>query len=197
MTNLTEEQRKQIILDLDSRATNAATNKWFYKVEQFTSDEEKIKYVRGNDDNYDKLMTDIPTDDVKALMVAIAMLEVLGLENSAFALRKATARYDLYRGIEPVVLGAVVNDETNNRISEKNRSNAQGPRHRHYDDAIKIMRDTWGKYPNASKNGMVEKLHSHFNEEVSRQSLQKWIKDNELGQHEKVRPSPPFNLVIT
>lgn len=69
------------------------------------------------------------------------------------------------------------------------------PRNTHYEEAIKIISDTWSKYPAASKAGMCSKLHHYFNGAVSKDSINRWIKKSKL-QPPKPERYTAFSLII-
>ncbi|VEI21325.1 Uncharacterised protein [Serratia plymuthica] len=78
---------------------------------------------------------------------------------------------------------------------EKFRENAQKMRNRHYDRAIEIAQNTWGVHPGASLGQMCSKLRSYFNDEVSIDSLKRWIKRSGI-RPKSVKERKSFTLVI-
>ncbi|AYY74538.1 MULTISPECIES: hypothetical protein [Citrobacter] len=77
----------------------------------------------------------------------------------------------------------------------KQRKNSSQPRNPNYAKAIRILKDTWEKYPAASKNEMLSKLHQYFNGSVSKDSIKRWIKKSKL-QPPKPDKYTAFSLVI-
>lgn len=80
--------------------------------------------------------------------------------------------------------------------SGHNSRNASGRRNKHADEVIAIMSETWRQYPHTPKNAMIKKVYGHLKGQVSEETLARWIKEEKLGPASKVRPYPPFRLVI-
>lgn len=80
-------------------------------------------------------------------------------------------------------------------FKEKQKNIAQRPRNPHHDDALRIAKATWEKYPGASKERLCKKLRDHFNGRVSVDSLNSWIKKANI-QPPKPRVYTSFSLVI-
>ncbi|EAW1172739.1 hypothetical protein S922_14125 [Salmonella enterica subsp. enterica] len=53
-------------------------------------------------------------------------------------------------------------------------------RHKHYDEIIQIIKNTWKKYPSGSKKEMVRQIIEHFKGEVNESTLLRWIKKENL-----------------
>ncbi|ECF5917775.1 hypothetical protein FNH55_11450, partial [Salmonella enterica subsp. salamae] len=53
-------------------------------------------------------------------------------------------------------------------------------RHKHYDEIIQIIKNTWEKYPSGSKKEMVRQIVEHFKGEVNESTLLRWIKKENL-----------------
>lgn len=126
------------------------------------------------------------------MITTVLLLRLLGLNNIASRMEFLTHSIVMHLQMRETM------DELKFKMamSRMNKVNASGAKNANYNESIAIMQATWGKYPNASKNGMVEKVYSHFNGTVSRQTLERWIKQNKFGPQKIIRPSPSFSLVI-
>ncbi|EIQ0071662.1 hypothetical protein LUG81_004626, partial [Salmonella enterica] len=60
-------------------------------------------------------------------------------------------------------------------------------RHKHYDEIIQIIKNTWKKYPSGSKKEMVRQIVEHFKGEVNESTLLRWIKKENLTPPRPVR----------
>lgn len=136
------------------------------------------------------------SEDLETLLKAIVIMDLAGLSDTARKLKKYIHKISLVKEVEAGIFEYLVNEEARKIISETNRKNASGVRNTTNDECVEIMKATWAKYPNASKNRMVELIFSHFGGKVSRETLNRWIKSNGLGPKEIIRPAPLFQLVI-
>lgn len=101
---------------------------------------------------------DIKNSGVQGLIKSAAVLEIMGFERLAKQMRKLYAE-----SLAELFMSGVRADEFAKQVISKDRSNAgKGNTSRHKETALKIAKDTWDKYPNASQNGMAEELFSYF-----------------------------------
>ncbi|HGF8969335.1 TPA: hypothetical protein ACJCXU_000768 [Yersinia enterocolitica] len=84
-------------------------------------------------------------------------------------------------------------------ISEDRRKAGKGNISPHKNTAIKIAKDTWDKYPNASQGGMVDELFHYFrekrNDNPASGAIKSWL--SESGLNPNITPkNRKFKLVI-
>lgn len=158
--------------------------------------ENAYKYDRAEVHLPQELGGDEVSEDLETLLKTVVLMELVGLFNTAKKLKKYIHKISLIKEIELEAFDFLSNEEARKIISETNRKNASGARNPKNNECIAIMQATWAKYPNASKNRMVELIFSHFNGDVSRETLKRWIKSNGLGPKEKVKSALFFQLVI-
>ncbi|EME3609785.1 hypothetical protein WFP47_09215 [Yersinia enterocolitica] len=127
-----------------------------------------------------------------SLIATTLILKLLGLNNTAarleFLTHSAVMHSHLSETIEDI--------KFKGKISKKNSDNASGPKNKNYEQTISILTATWNEYPNTTKNSMIKRVHGYFNGAVSEQSIIRWIKEHGFGPKQKVRPCPPFKLII-
>ncbi|EOX8433752.1 hypothetical protein [Salmonella bongori] len=70
--------------------------------------------------------------------------------------------------------------------SAKQQAVAKKPRNKNYNEAMRIAKKTWEKYPCASKGQLCENLRKHFNNGVSVDRLDAWFTEAGI-----VPPRPP------
>ena len=126
------------------------------------------------------------------MITTVLLMRLLGLHNTASRLEYLTHSAIMHAHLRDDIEQIKVKGA----ISKKNQSNASGVKKNEYDQAMLIMKATWDKYPNTTKNAMLKKVYAHFKGAVSEQSLTRWVKSEGLGPKEKVRPCPPFKLII-
>lgn len=127
--------------------------------------------------------------DSEAFMSAILM-DYFGQYDLSQKILDDIYAKDLRGVFYPYVLERIKNTSYKKKMIE----NASKPRNKHYCEAIKIAKNTWRKYPAASKNGMCRKLYEYFNGEVSVDSLERWIKSAKLKPKVKSKATS-FSLV--
>lgn len=170
---LTDKQRFDEIYKVDSEI-------WGDCLVQTEHDKAELSLIKC----YILLLLHKHYDSAKRMLPAMKALSMLGnIQDSDFVNLAESNLYD-----SPEFRREV--------YSEHNRRNASGAKNATHNECIAIMKATWDKYPYSSKNGMVEKIFSHFEGKVSRETLNRWIKQNSFGPKEIVRPVPPFKLVI-
>lgn len=124
------------------------------------------------------------TDAAKLMLPALKAFDIMGGVSSENFINIAKSKLR-------------VSDEFKKEVySENNSKNASGPKNKHYELTISILIATWNEYPDTSKNAMVKAVYAHFEGKVSEQSISRWIKEKGFGPKRKVRPCPPFKLVI-
>ncbi|EAO7484802.1 hypothetical protein O0466_000432 [Salmonella enterica] len=73
----------------------------------------------------------------------------------------------------------IKNIETVIKLSRQ-KAIAKKPRNPHYNEALRIAKATWERYPCAAKGPLCRNLRKHFNGKVSVDRLDVWIKEAEL-----------------
>ncbi|MFC0228244.1 hypothetical protein [Serratia aquatilis] len=161
-----------------------------FDVRNFNNDQ-LIELVRNLDAwGYDNVNLD---GDMSApLCRLIFMMRVLGLNETSIFFEHIFNHAALLHKISPIIENA----KFKQRLSAENGNNASGPKNKHYEQVVSILASTWNEYPNTTKNAMKKKVYEHFKGGVSEPSIDRWIKENGLGPKQKVRPCPPFKLVI-
>lgn len=170
----------------------------FSLVPETFTDDQTLMAVRGLDDMGLSLIEryNISLDSHRLLNSACA-LYMLGAKNMADDLARIAGGRIIREAFDEIFNMLEIDTVVKEKISEINRKNASGPKKGIYDEVVNVMKLTWGKYPLASKNGMIEKLLHHFgSEKVSRSTLNRWIKENKLGPQEIARPPISFSLVF-
>lgn len=170
----------------------------FSLVPETFTDEQTLMAVRGIDNKGFSLIEryNISLDSHRLLNSACA-LYMLGAKNMADDLSRIAGGRIIREAFDEIFNMLEIDTVVKEKISEINRKNASGPKKDIYDEVVNVMKLTWGKYPLASKNGMIEKLLHHFgSEKVSRSTLNRWIKENKLGPQEIARPPISFSLVF-
>lgn len=122
---------------------------------------------------------------------AMLMLQYKGKVELAQVIADSIEEDRLRKKYYPQLLNKIENDSYRHKLQE----NAKRPRNPHYDEAMRIARLTWQKFPGASKGAMCKKLQEHFKEGVSIDTLDRWIKKA------KIQPPQPtahtsFTLVL-
>ncbi len=185
---------------IDGKAKNASNipllNSNFKSIPYIERLIHAYKYDRDEVHLPPELCSDDVSEDLETLLKTVVLMELVGLSDTARKLKKYIHKINLIKDLEVGIFDCIVNEEARKIISETNRKNASGVRNIKNNECVEIMRATWERHPNASKNRMVELLFNHFNGAVSRETLKRWIKSNELGPKEEVRPAPFFQLVI-
>ncbi|EKN3585012.1 hypothetical protein WFK62_04705 [Yersinia enterocolitica] len=127
-----------------------------------------------------------------SMITTVLLLRLLGLNNTAARLEFLT-----HSALMHAQLSETIEDiKFKGKISKKNSDNASGPKNKNYEQTISILTATWNEYPNTTKNSMIKRVYGYFNGAVSEQSIGRWIKEEGFGPKQKVRPCPPFKLVI-
>ncbi|MGE2469735.1 hypothetical protein ACMFCN_17495 [Klebsiella michiganensis] len=110
-------------------------------------------------------------DDSQAMSAAILLYS-----QSQFEIAQTVADRIYADRLRMRIYPNVLRDLQERAYKERLKENAKKPRNKHYSEAIRIAKDTWSRYPTASKNGMCQKLHGYFNGQVSIDTLDRWIK---------------------
>lgn len=185
---------------INNKAENASSIPLLNSNFKFLSYIERLTYAYQYDRTEvclpPELCADDVSEDLEALLKTVVLMELVGLSDTARKLKKYIHKINLIKEVEAGIFDSLVNEEAKKIISETNRKNASGARHPTNNECVEIMQATWAKHPNASKNRMVELLFNHFNGDVSRETLKRWIKLNGLGPKEKVKSALIFQLVI-
>lgn len=84
-------------------------------------------------------------------------------------------------------------------ISEDRRKAGKGNASPHKGVALKIAKDTWDKYPNASQEGMTDELFMYFrtkwNDNPASGAIRGWLSDSKLNPDVKPK-NRKFKLII-
>lgn len=165
--------------------------------------EERVKIIGKMDEREFSFISDLVIEDSDFYLINSACISyMVGAKNNANAIIKIAIKSMIKKAFTPMIKKMEMNKEIKSAISKSQRENASGPRNPHYDEALKIMVNTWAKIPAASKNGMKVKIIEYFGrnrfgkDEVSDSSVKRWIKENKLGPLKGVRPIAEFDLVI-
>jgi len=95
---------------------------------------------------------------LQGLLKSAAILEVLGFERLAKQMRKLYSEL-----LTESFMFEVREDAYAKKVISQDRSKAgKGNVSRHKQTALKIAKDTWSEYPNASQGGMTEELYAFF-----------------------------------
>ncbi|ENP2075220.1 hypothetical protein ACDA36_004130 [Klebsiella michiganensis] len=83
--------------------------------------------------------------------------------------------------------------------AEKSKAK-KGKTNKHYDEALSIAKNTWGKYPNASLAGLSEEIYAHlrsnWNGVPVSDTVKTWLKESGLNPDVKPK-NRNFKLVLT
>ena len=175
---LQEHDRERFILEVSD-------DNWCSELTVTTYDSAKLSLLKA----YILLLLHKHNDAAKAMLPSLKAFDILGVVSSDDFINIAMSKLNESDNFKKEV------------YSNINSQNASGPRNTYYDAALKIMIDTWSKYPLASKNGMKVKIIEYFGKDrfgkdkVSDSSVKRWIKINNLGPVKEVRPPIPFDLV--
>lgn len=189
---------------IDEKAEELSKKSFINSYIENKSFSEKLELARKVDSNDIAIPVELGdvSEDVDALIKAVTILDLVGMDNTSSKIRKYIYKVAQYRVLESRMVSYISEYQAGVILAERNRNNASGPRNIYYDEALKIMIDTWAKYPTASKNGMKAKiikyfgLNRHDKDKVSDSSVKRWIKENKLGPTKGVKPITDFDLVI-
>lgn len=125
------------------------------------------------------------------LIFSASIMHLLGFDEEVNSLLEVAFCHEKF------ILGQIHFVYNSSKVFErlKQKKNSSKPRNPNYALAIKIIKDTWAKYPEASKNEMCSKLHLYFNGTVSKDTLKRWIKKSKLQPPKPLKYSS-FSLVV-
>ncbi|RJT27693.1 hypothetical protein [Buttiauxella izardii] len=130
-------------------------------------------------------------DAANDLMTAAALLQLHGYKEQA----KKTLKHAFYLQCLHATEDGRLELLEKTLQSAKQQAVAKKPRNKNYDEAMRIARNTWDKYPGASKGQLCKNLKKHFNNGVSVDRLDAWFTDAGI-----VPPKPQkytsFSLVL-
>ncbi|MGQ7742648.1 hypothetical protein ACUNDQ_00260 [Pectobacterium brasiliense] len=140
-------------------------------------------------------MFDFKNSGLSDLIKSAAIHELIGFERLAKQMRKRYA--ELF--IEMLMAGVRKEADAKKVISEDRRKAKAGKTNRHKENAIKISRDTWALYPNASLAGLASEIYTHlrskWNDAPVVGTIEGWLKES--GLNPTVKPkNRSFKLVI-
>lgn len=119
----------------------------------------------------------LPPSAISALNSAIS-LYAIGMRNNADNLVKLGI-YLLISGLfEGYHVDYVCDEISKQAIAEHKREKASKPRNHYYNEVMHVIKLTWEKYPKASKTGLLNELSVYYHGKVSKNTLDKWIKES-------------------
>lgn len=129
------------------------------------------------------------------LIKSAAILEVLGFERLAKQMRKLYSEL-----LTETLMAEVREDAYAKKIISEDRSKAgKGNTSRHKEVALRIAKDTWMEYPNASQAGMIDELFAYFrkdrNDNPSSGAIRDWLTQSGLNPGGKGK-NRNFKLII-
>ncbi|EDF8222692.1 TPA: hypothetical protein I8627_000244 [Citrobacter freundii] len=129
------------------------------------------------------------------MLKAAAILEVMGFERLSAQMRK---RYgELF--VETLMSGVREEAYAKKIISEDRSKAKKGKTNKHHTEALRIAKDTWEKYPNASLAGLSEEIYAHLHKQWNdlpvAGTIKTWLQDS--GMNPDVKPkNRNFKLVL-
>ncbi|MGO3014658.1 MAG: hypothetical protein ACTID4_14945 [Hafnia alvei] len=146
-----------------------------------------------NSEKYYPTGYDEETNKVNSARIGIRILVDLGFTKSAVDLYKMYFKEKVMKAMAHT--GSI--DDINSILEMKKRQKniASTERNKNKTLAVKIIKDTWDKYPEASQTRMQETLHEYFKGSVSKSTLLRWIKETGIKPI-KGKKSKTFSLVI-
>lgn len=132
---------------------------------------------------------------LQGLLKSAAILEVLGFERLAKQMRKLFSEL-----LTENFMSGIREDAYAKKIISQDRSKAgKGNINPHKNAAIKIAKDTWDKYPNASQGGMTDELYHYFRKKrkdnPASGAIKSWLAESGLNPNVKPK-NRDFTLVI-
>lgn len=135
----------------------------------------------------------LPPAAMSALNSAIS-LYAIGMINSADNLVKIGIWLLISGLFEGYHVDYVCDEISKQAIAEHQREKASKPRNHYYNEVMHVIKLTWEKYPKASKTGLLNELSVYYHGKVSKNTLDKWIKESE-AQPPKPDKYSSFELV--
>ncbi|ULH10634.1 hypothetical protein MF265_22385 [Serratia marcescens] len=80
-------------------------------------------------------------------------------------------------------------------MSEFTSEIARRPRNKLHDEAIRIIKGTWHRYPSASKTALCKAVNEYFSNKISIKTLERWIDKYNL-MPDKPQKYSSFTLVV-
>lgn len=165
----------------------------------FASDIENEKIVVSSniiiDSEEMSNVLDYKDSGLSDILKSAAILEVMGFERLAVQMRRRYA--ELF--IETLMSGVREEAYTKKIISEDRSKAKKGKTNKHHTEALRIAKDTWDKYPNASLAGLTEEIYAHlhrkWNDLPVAGTIKTWLQDS--GMNPDVKPkNRNFKLVV-
>lgn len=119
----------------------------------------------------------LPPAAMSALNSAIS-LYAIGMINSADNLVKIGIWLLISGLFEGYHVDYVCDEISKQAIAEHQREKASKPRNHYYNEVMHIIKLTWEKYPKASKTGLLNELSVYYHGKVSKNTLDRWIKES-------------------
>lgn len=119
----------------------------------------------------------LPPAAMSALNSAIS-LYAIGMINSADNLVKIGIWLLISGLFEGYHVDYVCDEISKQAIAEHQREKASKPRNHYYNEVMHVIKLTWKKYPKASKTGLLNELSVYYHGKVSKNTLDKWIKES-------------------
>ncbi|CAI2505647.1 MAG: hypothetical protein LKJ78_08135 [Serratia liquefaciens] len=132
---------------------------------------------------------------LQGLIKSAAILEILGFERLAKQMRKLYSEL-----LAESFMAEVREDAYAKKVISQDRSKAgKGNTSRHKEVALRIAKDTWMEYPNASQAGMIDELFAYFrkdrNDNPSSGAIRDWLTQSGLNPGGKGK-NRNFKLII-
>ncbi len=105
-------------------------------------------------------------------------LYILGLTNNANGLITSGVFFLIRHYFELHIIMDLHKRLVNRAVSDHQREKARKQRNPYYNEVMLVIKLTWRKYPKASKTGLLNRLSSYYDGKVSRNTLNKWIKES-------------------
>lgn len=134
----------------------------------------------------------VPCGKEASIMFSSAiLLSAQGFNNMAQSLMDQVHAAELRKKYYPVAFESIKEKAYRKKMSE----NAAKPRNKHYEEAIRILKRTWDKYPGASKKSLFKAVKNHLNGGVSEDSLRAWAKAEGMSPDPFIKKTS-FTLVV-
>ncbi|EKN6064511.1 TPA: hypothetical protein ACPZOZ_001414 [Yersinia enterocolitica] len=156
----------------------------------------RLDFDINNSNDFSNLLNNFFGDGISELAKVAEILNVLGLKRSSTTILAMLAKLIYSEMKKPI------NDEVTRRviISERNRVAGKGNVNKNKELVIKIAKNTWEQYPNASLGGLRDEIYEHLtrNNITSRPSMatiNDWLKKSEFRPSSK-KTNRTFVLII-
>lgn len=114
---------------------------------------------------------------VDTLNSAVALYHV-GMRNHADKLTRVGVELLLNDFFEEIISNHEKDKKIKDALSLSQKEKARKPRNNYYNEVMHVIKLTWEKYPKASKTGLLNELSVYYHGKVSKNTLDKWIKES-------------------